>query len=78
MMVCGERFIRGLRLIDEEGNNIIDMTWCPSNMDGDWVTKSIPEHHRIIGLNCRNTKGMYDTMFRLGFQVWKPNPRALD
>ena len=83
MMVTGSsptslRFIRGLRLIDEKGEFIVDYKWCASNLEGDWTTHKVPEHHRIIGLKCRNTKGAYDLMFRVGFQIWKPNPRAID
>ena len=75
--VQSERFIRGLRLYDDAGNQLLDKSFCSSNYEGDWITKKIPEHHRIIGIYVTGTKSD-DFITRLGFAIWKPNPRALD
>ena len=71
-------FIRGVRLIDENGDFIIDDVFCSENYLGDWVTHTIPKNHRIIGINLRGVKQDYDNFKRIGIALWKPNPRALD
>ena len=44
---CG--WIFGLRLMDEDGVNIVDENWNKVE-DGDWVTKDITKGEEIIGL----------------------------
>ena len=45
-----KKLINGIRLIDEEGNNIVDETWETRFNSGTWVSKQIPEGEEIIGL----------------------------
>ena len=60
---CG--WIFGLRLMDEDGVNIVDANWNKVE-EGDWVTKDIPEGEEIIGLKCD------DQIKRIGFMCYRP------
>ena len=56
----------GLRLIDAQGNYIVDTTW--SNFaEAYWVTKDIPEGEEIIGVKINKN------LTRLGFILYKPS-----
>ena len=65
-----KKLINGIRLADEEGNNIVEETWETRFNTGAWVTKQIPEGKEIIGLQCTIKNNMAIT--RLDFLLWKP------
>ena len=58
-------WIFGLRLMDENGENIVDANWNKVE-DGDWVTKDIPAGEEIIGIKCD------DQIKRIGFMCYRP------
>ena len=43
-------FIQGIKLDDENGGKIVDVTWDKSNQPGDWHMADIPKDCAIIGL----------------------------
>ena len=65
--------IRGLRLMDEFDEFIVDVTWCEHSDIGEWVTKQIPKGLEIIGVRCR-TQHYYTIIPRIDFLLWKPEP----
>ena len=73
MKVYGDRFFAGLRLIDENGVNIVKVNFYPRA--GDWFIKDIPEGKEVIGLYC-NTNNHLNVIERLGFILWTHNPKA--
>ena len=42
----------GLRLIDDDGNLIVDETWDSFWNEGRWETRMIPTGQEIFGLQC--------------------------
>ena len=59
-------WIFGLRLMDENGVNIVDENWNKVE-DGEWVTKDIPAGEEIIGIKCD------DQIKRIGFVCYRPS-----
>ena len=59
-------WIFGLRLMDEDGVNIVDENWNKVE-DGEWVTKDIPAGEEIIGIKCD------DQIKRIGFVCYRPS-----
>ena len=45
-----KKMFLGLRLIDENGDCIVDETWDNYGKDVEWITQSIPDKQEIIGL----------------------------
>ena len=58
--------IKGLRLTDGTGNQIVDLD---TSANGQWSNKQIPEGHEIIGLKC-NVKGQPSSITRIGLILW--------
>ena len=68
------KYLHGLRLIDDSGTNVVDIN---AKDEGEWVTKDIPTGKEIVGYYCSTKKGdLDDSIHRLGFLVWTPNPDA--
>ena len=61
--------ISGMRLIDEEGEHIVDLNWSGV---GAWATQEIPEGNEIIGLKC-NTSKYHHAIPRIGIILWTPH-----
>ena len=45
--------IVGFRLIDEEGQHLVDLNWSGV---GNWAIQDIPEGNEIVGLKCNTQK----------------------
>ena len=70
LKVHEKKLINGIRLADDEGNNMVDETFETRFNTGTWVSKQIPEGEEIIGLQCTIKNNMAIT--RLDFLLWKP------
>ena len=44
--------LRGICLIDEDGDVFIEKTWCTFSETGYWTYKDIPEGQKIVGFQC--------------------------
>jgi hypothetical protein len=44
--------LRGLRLIDEDGDIFFDKTWCTYSPAGFWTYKDVPKGQQIVGFQC--------------------------
>ena len=71
---------QGIRLIDEEGEYIVNESWCTwknvaivEDNDG-WETREIPKGEEIVGFKCRRAKNMY-ALADLSFQLHRPFPK---
>ena len=70
-MKSWEDDLTGLRMIDEEGNYIVDYTWQPHEETGSWSeTKHILAGQSIIGLVVNKSQA---TISRLVFLFWIPH-----
>ena len=75
MNVCDSlNQLRGMRLIDQFGKNIIELIWCTNNTDCKWITQEVPKGQQIIGLQC-NTKTNNSFIQCLGFILWTPSAK---
>ena len=50
MKVSDGSYINGLRLVDNNGNYIVDVNWDEITNEGEWIEHEIPEGHEIIGI----------------------------
>ena len=61
--------IVGIRLIDSDGNFLVDLDWSGV---GNWLTHDIPDGQEIIGFEC-NTKKHPQAIPRIRVQLWTPH-----
>ena len=45
-------FVVGLKLLDENGEDIFRVSACQLGSNQDWEIRTIPKHHKLIGLKC--------------------------
>ena len=50
MKVSDGSYINGLRLVDDNGNYIVDVNWDEITNEGEWIEHVVPEGHEIIGI----------------------------
>ena len=50
MKVSDGSYINGLRLIDNKGSYVVDVSWDDITNEGDWVEKEIPKGQEIVGI----------------------------
>ena len=50
MKVSEGSYINGLRLVDNKGENVVDVSWDEITNEGEWTEYDIPEGHEIIGI----------------------------
>ena len=67
----GAIYVGRLRLIDEEGQYIVNLKWWTRKRKGEWVFQDIPEGKEIIGLQC-NTRDAGCHLRRVGWVLWTP------
>ena len=74
----GFAYLSKIRLIDEQGNYLID--YALRDRPGQWITQDIPDGKEIIGLRCNLNKAgdapNSNCILKLGFLLWTPNPYA--
>ena len=71
MIVHEDEQLIGLRLVDEKGVYIVNVTWMTKEQCGsDWITRTIPIGRDIIGLRC--CYGAKNFISSLGFMMWTP------
>ena len=64
-VVFGSCF-KGLRLLDDYGDAIVNEVWDPENTRRDeWITQLVPVGYSIIGILCNTDHSLY--IHRLGF-----------
>ena len=64
--------LTGLRLVDEEGDYIVDYTWQPREETGTWQeTQWIPQGQTIVGLTVNQPQ---TDIYRLAFLLWDQYP----
>ena len=68
MKLVENKFL-GLRLIDQSGDYIVNITW-DTWLDNRWTSFSLEEGQEIIGIQCYI--GNLGHISRLGFLVWTP------
>ena len=61
----------GFRLIDQFGDDLICQQW--KNLGFEWITQDVPDGWEVIGFYGDTTQ---DSLRRLGFILWRPNPLA--
>ena len=71
MIVNEDEQLIALRLIDEKGLYIVNVTWMTKdNQSTDWITRTLPGGQDIIGLRCKY--GAKNEIKSLGFMTWQP------
>lgn len=50
--------VRGLKLIDDFGKELVDLNWYTGDQPGEWVTKRVPDSQQIIGILCKQNACM--------------------
>ena len=78
LLLSNRNTIRGIRLLGESGEVLIDQVWLdmPTNK---WVMREVPFGQEIIGLYGSLTSGQANAYIQsLGFITWVPNPHAKD
>ena len=68
MRIGAEQFINGIRFIDDQNNDIIDLDRGESY--GEWITQELAEDESIIGIYGRASNNRDDVFNCLGFIVW--------
>ena len=68
--------LRGIRLIDENENYIIDTVFNCTQREGDWITRIIPEGQEIIGIVCSTSSNTF-FISHIAFLLWRPPPTYL-
>ena len=69
MIVHEENQLIGLRLVDEKGVYIVNVTWMTKeHSSSDWTTVTVLNGRDIIGLRCRY--GANNIISNLGFMMW--------
>ena len=72
MFVSSNYQLCKLKLIDEQGDNILSLNWTKTyDNRGKWFTRDIPDDKEIIGLYCTTEKYNYSIPF-IGFILWSP------
>ena len=59
--------IDGLRLIDSNGDYIVDIEWYERKTVGEWITQTLEEDEALIGFKCDKR------MIGLSFILYKPS-----
>ena len=76
-LYTSNKYINKLKFLDETDNIIMNLEF-DCNYGDEWVTHEIPKGQEIIGLYCNTETGSnINSMNKLGFLLWTPNPWAL-
>ena len=62
--------LRGLRMLDDRGDYLIDVKWDVTHTGGSWITRTIPAGYRIVDIVCNTHESEY-TIASVGFVLAK-------
>ena len=73
LLIEDGQWIRGIRMVDEDGCNLVNSIWLPKNdKNHKWVMQSIPPNKEIIGIYGNNDSKRSSLIKSLGFILWTP------
>ena len=68
-MKIDDEMFTGIRFLDSKSDMIFEHTWSEK---GEWISKSVPQHHQIIGLQVKKAVGSEECSIQsLAFLTWK-------